>query len=794
MPAAKKNSPLRILIPIIVLAGAIGIVFALFQNSQSQVKNRAAQTQQVDQSGAEEAVDATAEDRTPVDQPDTTEPVDADQPETPADEVPESVDPDGPTTPLIGAPDEGEVQPTQPVTGDGLFDGLRARVFGPNPQDSVAATLGSPYFDSDYNLEVELTYLGAGVKRILLNKEFETASDLVAARERRQAGETDIEAEGQFVLTNFGEQPVTQADGSTVTYRLVPLAAVAMLVEDQRVDLFGGINGQLWRAGDRPGEMIAEIENASGQVVARVVRSYEVKPNSYDIAVEQRVENLTDQPLTFAWVQEGPLDLERDKTGYSLLSMQRIRYGYTLTAQQGWQDPQVEADGRLKRLTNVLDDVRKAQNNQMAPDSMWPPRKPFGGADELVWFAQTNRYFGMIIHPLLDPASPGDKAFDMVGRVDPVVLPNGANDGKGRLSMRITSSQVEAAPASSRDLSFGTYAGPLDERGLANQEDPRIAGLQLTEIVVYNIGGMCAFCTFEWLGNLLLFVLRIFHDYVVFDWALAIILLVLVVRTILHPVFKRSQIGIQKFAKDMQRVQPKLKKLQEKYKNDRQKMMQEQQKLFRSEGVSYTGALGCLPMFLQSPIWIALYAMLYMNHELRHEPAFFGIFQTISGGEWLFLADLARSDQFIPLGNGFPVWMLGQIDSINILPLLLGLVFFIQQKYMSPPPSATMTDEQRAQQKMIKVMMVVLFPVFMYTAPAALTLYFVTNSCFAIIEGKWIRAHIDTLELDKHPDERSYQPKQKKPKRVRNTATAPGQSKRQRVQEQRAKNRYKKRD
>jgi YidC/Oxa1 family membrane protein insertase len=223
-------------------------------------------------------------------------------------------------------------------------------------------------------------------------------------------------------------------------------------------------------------------------------------------------------------------------------------------------------------------------------------------------------------------------------------------------------------------------------------------------------------------------------------------------------------------------------------------MMQEQQKLFRSEGVSYTGALGCLPMFLQSPIWIALYAMLYMNHELRHEPAFFGIFQTISGGEWLFLADLARSDRFIPLGTGFNVPMLGQIDSINILPLLLGLVFFIQQKYMSPPPSATMTDEQRAQQKMIKVMMVVLFPVFMYTAPAALTLYFVTNSCFAIIEGKWIRAHIDTLELDKHPDERSYEPKQKKPKRVRNTATAPGQSKRQRVQEQRAKNRYKKRD
>jgi YidC/Oxa1 family membrane protein insertase len=515
-----------------------------------------------------------------------------------------------------------------------------------------------------------------------------------------------------------------------------------------------------------------------------------VNPGSYDIAVEQLVENLTDRELRFSFIQEGPLDLERDRSGYSLLSMQRVRYGYTLKNQANWQDPQVKADGRLTRTISVISDVTKAWNKGLAADSLWPPRKNFSGADELVWIAQTNRYFGMIVHPLLDPGAPGDKAFDLIGRVDPVLLQNGANDGKGRLSMRITTPEFVAQPAASADLSFGVYAGPLDRRAMAAAEDPRIAGLNLSEIVVYNIGGMCAFCTFEWLGNLLLFILHIFHDYIVFDWALSIILLVLVVRTILHPIFKKSQIGIQKFAKDMQRVQPKLKKLQEKYKNDRQKMMQEQQKLFRSEGVSYTGALGCLPMFLQSPIWIALYAMLYLNHELRHEPAFFGVFQSITGGEWLFLADLARSDRFIPLGTGFNVPMLGHIDAINILPLLLGLVFFIQQKYMSPPPSATMTDEQRAQQKMIKVMMVVLFPIFMYTAPAALTLYFVTNSCFAIIEGKWIRAHIDTLELDKHPDERSYQPK---PKRVRNTA-APGMAKRERVQEQRAKNRYKKRD
>ncbi|MFG0292672.1 MAG: membrane protein insertase YidC, partial [Phycisphaerales bacterium JB050] len=607
MPAAKKNSSLRIIVPIIVLAAAIGIVLALGSNAQNQTRKRTTQNQnaaQVDDttpspSGGDETKSPETQSGSEADQPADDQPVPAD---------PEAPEADQPEQPAADGADDG----AQPTTDDGVFDGLKARVFGPNPADGIAETLGSPYFDSDYDFEIELTYLGAGIKRILLNKEFETANELVEARERKDAGETNIQVEGQYVLVHMGEMPVVQADGSTVTYRLVPLAAYAMQVGDQTIDLFGGISGQLWRTGDQPGEMVAEIENASGQLVVRVVRTYQVDPDSYDIVVEQRVENLTDRELRFSFIQEGPLDLDRDRAGYSLLSMQRVRYGYTLKNQANWQDPQVKADGRLTRMQSVINEVNKAWSKGLGADSLWPPRKPFSGADELVWIAQTNRYFGMIVHPLLDPSAPADKGFDLIGRVDPILLANSDNDGKGRLSMRITSPEFVAPPASAADLSFGVYAGPLDRREMAAQEDPRIAGLQLSEIVVYNIGGMCAFCTFEWLGNMLLFILHIFHDYIVFDWALSIILLVLVVRTILHPIFKRSQIGIQKFAKDMQRVQPKLKKLQEKYKNDRQKLMQEQQKLFRSEGVSYTGALGCLPMFMQSPIWIALYAMLYL--------------------------------------------------------------------------------------------------------------------------------------------------------------------------------------
>jgi YidC/Oxa1 family membrane protein insertase len=103
------------------------------------------------------------------------------------------------------------------------------------------------------------------------------------------------------------------------------------------------------------------------------------------------------------------------------------------------------------------------------------------------------------------------------------------------------------------------------------------------------------------------------------------------------------------------------------------------------------------------------------------------------------------------------------IDSLNILPLLLGFVFFFQQKYMSPPPTPNMTPEQIQQQRIMKVMMVVLFPIFLYKAPSGLTLYIITSSCIGIMESKYVRAHIEQLDLKKPPDEGGTAAPLKKP-------------------------------
>jgi YidC/Oxa1 family membrane protein insertase len=261
----------------------------------------------------------------------------------------------------------------------------------------------------------------------------------------------------------------------------------------------------------------------------------------------------------------------------------------------------------------------------------------------------------------------------------------------------------------------------------------------------------------------LLWILHTLHDIFLHDWSLSIVFLVLIVRSCLHPVTKWSQIRMARFGKQMQGIAPKQKILQEKYKDDPKKLQEETGKLWREQGISPAGFLGCLPMGLQTPVWIALYASLYFSVEMRNEHAFYGVFQHIqphSSPFWQFLGNLAEPDRFLYWGKtvvNLPLigrWephlpLLGDITGLNVLPLLLAVVFFIQQKYLTPPTSATMTPEQEFQQKLMRWMTVFMFPVFMYNAPSGLAIYFICNSTFAIIESKYIRSHVAKLDAAK---------------------------------------------
>lgn len=621
-----------------------------------------------------------------------------------------------------GAPGAQPAAPDRPA--------LRARLqpaLAPEP-------LGSLDPASTFKAQVEFTPVGAGVEAITL------------ADYKSQVGKPEPYAVQR-------KRSFTAATGQNVV--IASLATLGVEINGQYVDLYStGANDETrWRQ-TAPGAFEAIIETDAGAPVARVEKSFALRPATFDLTVSQRIVNLTDAPLDARLYQYGPVELEADRATYGI-DPRRFRFGYLADPRTDPSRLIVIADRKLMGRQTVAAPVNEAAKQ------IWPSADSSKAGQELVWLALTNRYFAFAVHPALTDAqatggatpdkrlSTVETAHRVLVGVGSITSGSGPAAASGVLALQLNSPKVTIAPGQSADLTIGAYAGPLLSSAL--NATPASQSLGLAGLVVYNLGGMCAPCTFAWLANPLIWFLRFAHNNLVFDWSLAIMLLVLCVRTVLHPITRRSQIGIARFSKQMAGLAPKQAKLKEKYKDDPRRLQQEMARLMKEEGVSFTGALGCLPMFLQTPVWIALYAMLFFAFELRHAPGFFGVFQAVTNGKWSFLADLAAPDHLIEFSRGYHVplisGLMGEIHGLNILPLLLGVVFFVQQKYLTPPPSAALTPEQETQQKIMKIMMVVLFPLMMYNAPSGLAIYFITNSALGILESRWIRSHIDTLDM-----------------------------------------------
>jgi YidC/Oxa1 family membrane protein insertase len=278
-------------------------------------------------------------------------------------------------------------------------------------------------------------------------------------------------------------------------------------------------------------------------------------------------------------------------------------------------------------------------------------------------------------------------------------------------------------------IDFAAYLGPRKREILAN---PYYTALSLDKTLVIAFGP-CAFCTFDGLIRVLFAVLKFFHS-IVGDWGLSIILLVCLVRGLLHPITKWSQMNMLKLGK----LGPEMKKLQEKYKGDKEGMARAQMELMKQQGA--TPVMGCLPMFLQMPIWIALWQALNTTFDLRHQPFLYGI---------TWIDDLSKPDHLIDFANfGWPtlhlLWGMLTISGLNILPLILAVIFYIQVKIQPQP--ANLSPEQEQQQKIMKWMMIGLFPIFLYGSPSGLCIYIITSTIIGIIESKRIRKQFERKE------------------------------------------------
>ncbi len=606
---------------------------------------------------------------------------------------------------------------------------LKARPSG--AAASTVASLGSLDPAKD-RFTIDFSTSGAGISKIVFSEFWVNASDRIAAI--RHASAIASGANTIPPLPDASNRYFLAPVGTLVNFTVPMLAAHSIQVDGQSTSLFGAVWSQ-----QSAGTFETILVDDAGTPVLKIRRVFTLQAkqgDGYDIALSQTVENLSAATHTISIVQYGPSDLTREAN--EMMDIRRLQFGYLMSERRDpAQTSVITHDAMLERATVVT-------NVAAAKFDVWPSPEQKEQDQHLSWFGTTNRYFSLAVHAPMTPTATGVPSKSLATSIESIRASLGDpsstdTTGAPTLFIELHSPARTVAAGQTADFSMGVFAGPLDHVILSTV--PPYSALEMSGLIVYSMGGCCSWCTFAWLANLMVIFLDFLHNYVVFDWALAIIALVLVVRLILHPISKKSQVQMQRLTKGMAEMKPELDALKARYGDDPKRMQQEQMRLYKEKGVNPVGCLGgFLPTFLQMPIWMALYAVLYLAFELRQQPAFFGVFQLFGG--WNFLGDLSAQDRFITLPTPINLYFFS-LASINIVPLLMGGVFYIQQKYMAPPPSTQQTPEQLQQQKMMRIMTVVMFPVMLYAAPSGLTLYIMTSTLVGIWESKMVRRYIE---------------------------------------------------
>jgi YidC/Oxa1 family membrane protein insertase len=218
---------------------------------------------------------------------------------------------------------------------------------------------------------------------------------------------------------------------------------------------------------------------------------------------------------------------------------------------------------------------------------------------------------------------------------------------------------------------------------------------------------------FLWFISIIIFWLMQKIYYIVGNWGWSIVLVTILIKLLFYQLSATSYRSMAK----MRILQPKIKALQERYGDDRQKLTQATMELYRKEKAN--PMTGCLPILIQIPVFIALYWVLVESVELRQAPFIF------------WITDLSVKDPFY------------------VLPILNGLMMFVQQKLNPPPPDP-------AQAKMMMLMPIFLTFIFM-NFPAGLVLYWLVNSLCSILQQWYIMR-----TMDKHLNKQKKSKKNKK--------------------------------
>jgi YidC/Oxa1 family membrane protein insertase len=317
------------------------------------------------------------------------------------------------------------------------------------------------------------------------------------------------------------------------------------------------------------------------------------------------------------------------------------------------------------------------------------------GAGNVVWAAAHNQFFALI-------AMPKQPVPQIIAR--PVDLPSLTIDNQiptappvGIQTAFVYPAQTMAANSLvERQITF--YAGPKEYRKLA------LIGEEFNN----NADLVMQFGFFGFFAKGLLLTMNWLHDVTKLGYGWVIVLITVIIKMLFWPLTAASTRSMKR----MQALAPEVKALKEKYKDDQQKFVQKQMELWKKNKVSPMS--GCLPMLIQTPVFIGFFTMIRSAIELR-------------GAHFLWVADLSKPDTiFMIPGIDFP---------FNLLPLLMG-ASMLWQSHLTPPSPGM----DPAQQKMMRYMPL-LFLVFLYNYSAGLALYWTVNNLLTVVQTKLTKSN-----------------------------------------------------
>ncbi len=620
-------------------------------------------------------------------------------------------------------------------------DGVKVNVVGPGtPADEAGVRVG----DVIVAIGGETVVSRDDIERVLLKYKpgEEVSVEVLRAPDRQKPNEEQVaEADAQTQPAAPRGPPIV------LTAKLTrhPLDLVRLARDGGKDQIVGNLSrlsclmtlGQVNRKGiasgarsiagiENPADMIWSLQNqeaadsstatfslqltagemkAIGGLPVRLSRSYSLAPGSYVIDMSVEIQNLGSQPQDLAYRLEGANGLTLEGWWYS----NKISPNFSGAAARDIVY-KTAADGH--ELVSGYNLHKKAKKEPKDPHlTIFAP----DGSDEsrdLKYICVDAQYFDVGYLP-----ATGQSSLTGLRRASAGVVADADQVARHKeravnCSFFLDSTVASVAPGKSIRKELRLFAGPKKPDLLATHG--------LSDCIYYG--------WFSVFAKLLAALLHVLSG--VGNYAVAIIILTVIVRGAMFPLSRKAAVNAQR----MQELAPELKKIAEQHKDDMEARLKAQREL--QQRVGFNPLAGCLPMFLQLPIFIGLYRALSVDIELRQEAV-------SSSTSWA--SNLAGPDMFAFWGD----WLWDSIAGrgtgwlgpyFNILPVIVVVLFLAQQKMFMPPA----TDEQTALTQKMMSIMTLMMGLFFFRVPAGLCIYFITSSLWGICERILVKKTLPT--------------------------------------------------